>query len=122
MRPILIALFLAAGMCAAEPPIKDGLVLSLDATAVSGQGRPIDRWGSTRQILASARPLAQSGDEEAFIRFDGKDDFLATSAAPRTTTAMTVFILASARSNPGFFSGLFSCAPADANDYTGGLN
>jgi putative heme-binding domain-containing protein len=122
MRPLLIALFFTAGLCAAEPPIKDGLILSLDATMVSGQGRPIDRWGSARQILASARPVTQSDDEEAFVRFDGKDDFLAVSGEPRSASAMTVFILASVRSNPGFFSALFSCAPAGANDYIGGLN
>src|SRR5207237_8841155 len=117
MRPMLIALLLVATLHAGEPPIKDGLILSLDATAVAGQGRPIDRWGPARQILASARPVAQSGDEEAFVRFDGKDDFLAVTGPARATTAMTVFILASVRSNPGFFSGLFSCAPAGANDY-----
>src|SRR3954468_22823893 len=122
MRPILIALFFVAGLCAAEPPIKDGLILSLDATTVSGQGRPIDRWGPARQILASARPITRSGDEEAFLRFDGEDDFLPVNGPPRATPAMTVFILASVRSNPGFFSGLFSCAPVGANDYIAGLN
>lgn len=124
MRPLLIAFLFACGLpaFAAEPPTKEGLVLSLDATSVSGQGRPIDRWGPARQILASARPLAQSADEEAFVRFDGKDDFLSVASPPRASSAMTVFILASVRSNPGMFSGLFSCAPAGANDYTAGLN
>src|SRR3954471_8689912 len=122
MRTLLIALIFAAPIYAAEPPIKEGLVLSLDATSVSGAGRPIDRWGDARQILASARPTAQSGDEEAFVRFDGKDDFLTVANSPRATAGMTVFILASVRGNPGFFSGLFSCAPAGANDYTSGLN
>ncbi|HEY6225746.1 MAG TPA: hypothetical protein VI282_01360, partial [Verrucomicrobiae bacterium] len=65
---------------------------------------------------------AQSGDEESFVRFDGKDDFLSVANSPRATTGMTIFILASVRSNPGFFSALFSCAPAGANDYTAGLN
>jgi hypothetical protein len=122
MRPILIALLWVASLTAAESPIKDGLVLSLDARSVGGQSRPIDRWGPTRQILASARPIAQAGDEEAFVRFDGKDDFLSVAGLARNTPAMTVFILASVRGNSGFFSGLFSCAPAGANDYIAGLN
>src|ERR1051325_2089001 len=122
MRTLFIALLLVARLYAAEAPVKDGLILSLDAKSVSGVGRPIDRWGEARQILASARPIAQSGDEESFVRFDGKDDFLSVANSPRATTGMTIFILASVRSNPGFFSALFSCAPAGANDYTAGLN
>lgn len=121
MRAI-IALLLALPLCAAESPVKEGLILSLDAASVSGHGRPIDRWGPARQILASARPVTQGSDEEAFVRFDGKDDFLAVAGPARSSSAMTVFILASVRGNPGFFPGLFACAPAGANDYVGGLN
>jgi putative heme-binding domain-containing protein len=122
MRIALLALLFSATAFGAEPPIKDGLVLSLDATTVAGQARPIDRWGAARQILPNARPISQSGDDEAFVRFDGKDDFLAIENPARSTAGMTIFILASVRSNPGMFSALFSCAPAGVNDYVGGLN
>src|SRR4051794_35877644 len=112
MRSLLIpVLFVLSvlNLSGAEPPINEGLVLSLDATTVAARGQPIDRWGSARQFLPQARPVAQSGDGEAFVRFDGKDDFLAIEGSPRASSAMTVFILAAVRSNPGMFSALFSC-------------
>ena len=120
-RALLVGLMLCAPVFAAEAPVKLGLVLALDALDVAGQGRPVDRWGGARQISPAARPVTHAGDEEAFVRFDG-NDFLVASGAPRSTSAMTVFVLASVRSNPGFFSGMFACAPAGANDYIGGLN
>jgi putative heme-binding domain-containing protein len=122
MRSIFIALLFVPIITSAEPPVTEGLVISLDTTSVAGQGRPIDRWGPARQILANARPVSHSGDEEAFVRFDGKDDFLMVEGPARASAGMTVFILASVRSNPGMFSGLFACAPAGVNDYVGGLN
>jgi putative heme-binding domain-containing protein len=118
----LIALLVALPLLAAEPPVKEGLILNLDAAKAGGHGKAIDRWGPARQILASARPVAQGSDEEAFVRFDGKDDFLAVAGPARNSSAMTIFVLASVRSNAGFFSGMFACAPAGANDYVGGLN
>jgi putative heme-binding domain-containing protein len=122
MRFLFIALSFAVTLAAAELPVTNGVALWLDASLVTGQGRPIDRWGVARQVLPNARPMAQSGDDEAFVRFDGKDDFLVVESAPRSSSGMTVFILASARGNPGMFSGLFSCAPEGVNDYVGGLN
>ena len=144
MRPLwpLIAacvLFLTAAR-AAEPPVHDGLWLWLDAAAQrearqsasfpgTGHLQPVDFLLDTsghnrraRQLAPDRRPVLHSDGEAAFLKFDGKDDFLLVSANPETTAALTIFVLAAPRTNPGGFSAFLGSARTGQNDYTSGLN
>jgi putative heme-binding domain-containing protein len=125
---------------AAELSVKDGLLFHLDAANQStrrqsaglpsiGNGRPLDRWLDSSggplvatQPAAASRPVFRADDAEAFVRFDGKDDYLAIASAKRRMKEVTLFVLAAPRSNRGFFTGMFGGAVAGQNDYTSGLN
>ncbi|MES2709919.1 MAG: ThuA domain-containing protein [Verrucomicrobiota bacterium] len=123
-------------LSAGSAPVKNGLILELDAAAQAEarQGallnmRPVDQWLDSSggglvagQQAAGSRPVFRADGTEAFVRFDGKDDFLPITGPRRLTPAMTVFVLAAPRGNPGNFSALFSTAEAGKNDYTSGLN
>ena len=91
--------------------------------------RPVDRWLDTSgkkhhalQSLAAPRPAFNTVGDEAFLRFDGRDDFLVVSGGDASATNITVFVLAAPRTNGGNFSALFSTAAAGRNDYSSGLN
>ena len=136
----LALLLVATACCSAEVPVKDGLWLHLDAGGqaalrqTSGlspisNGRPLDRWLNASggalfatQPWAGGRPVFRAADTEAFVRFDGKDDFLSLASPHRRAGALTVFVLAAPRGNSGSFAGLFATAVAGQNDYTSGLN
>ena len=84
---------------------------------LDGSGNRYD----VRQPVLDARPRFISSAGAAFVRFDGKDDFL--SAAPGVAMdAATVFVVAAPRANPGYFRGLFALNRTGQNDYTTGLN
>lgn len=76
----------------------------------------------SHQPVADRRPLLVSDGETAYLKFDGKDDFLLFNGQRRSVTNLTVFVLAAPKSNEGDFSGLFATAPAGRNDYTSGFN
>ena len=125
---------------AADMPVKENLFLQLDAAnQVSlhkgdglpplANGRSLDRWldesGGRRvavQPWAGGRPIFRTDGTEAFVRFDGKDDYLSLSGPKRRAKELTVFVLAAPRSNKGLFSGMFASAAAGQNDYTSGIN
>ncbi len=125
---------------AAEPPVRDGLWLWLDASAQraarqsasfpgTGHLQPIDFLLDTsghqrraRQLGPENRPLFHSDGEAAFIKFDGKNDFLLVAGAPETTAALTIFVLAAPRTNAGGFSAFLGAARTGQNDYTSGIN
>src|SRR5688572_10766895 len=137
---MIAALALATAAHAAEPPVRDGLVLWFDASGQRsarqaaalpplGNGQPVDilldQAGRGRQALQHSperRPKFISDGTTAFLAFDGKDDFLAVSGARQLTPAVTVFVLAAPKSNAGNFTALFGTAEAGKNDYTSGLN
>ena len=141
MKAPFVAFALSASLAfAAEAPVKDGLLLHLDAASQSaarqsaglpaiGNGRPLDRWLDSSggplvatQPAAVARPVYRADEREAFVRFDGKDDVLVVPTAKRRMREVTVFMLAAPRSNRGLFTGFFGSAVAGQNDYTTGLN
>ena len=136
-----LALLFVATLCsAAEWPVKDGLWLHLDAVGQPAlrksaglpplaNGRPLDRWldasGGTlfaAQPWAAGRPVFRADDGEAFVRFDGKDDFLSVMGPRRRARELTIFVLAAPRGNGGSFAGMFASAIAGQNDFTSGLN
>ncbi len=136
----LLATLLCPWAPAAQATITDGLLLHLDAASQPAlrqaaklpplaNGSPLDRWlasaGSLPVALqpsTTARPAFRTDGAEAFLRFDGKEDFFSLSGTKRRSKELTVFILAAPRGNPGLFSGLFGTAVAGQNDYTSGLN
>ena len=141
MKATLLALaVLCSSAFAAELPVKDGLLLHLDAASQPAlrksaelpplsNGRPLDRWldSSARalvaaQPLATSRPVFRADEAEAFVRFDGKDDSLALSLGRKRVKELTVFVLAAPRANRGPFVGLFGSAVAGKNDFNSGLN
>ncbi len=125
---------------AATPPVTDGLILHLDAARQTElrqkaglpavlNGNSMDRWLDAGdpsrfagQPVANRRPVLRVDEQEAFLRFDGRDDFLSLSGPRREAQALTVFLLAAPQSNRGGFSGFFATAAAGENDYTTGLN
>lgn len=134
-----LALLSFVPLCAA-PPVTRGLILELNAKeqpalrmqaslSPLADGRPLERWlnsapdGMTvTQVLPTARPQYRVDKTEAFVRFDGKEDFLSLVGPRRLSAQATVFVLAAPRGNPGGFSAMFSTAVTGQNDYTSGLN
>ena len=124
----------------AAGPATNGLILHLEATNQAalrqaaelppmGSGSPVDRWLDARggplqatQPWGPGRPLFRADDTEAFMRFDGKDDFLSVQGPKRRLKEATVFLLVAPRSNSGGFSGFFAATSAGQNDYTSGFN
>src|SRR5712675_1680355 len=114
---ILLALVVSSSLAfAAEVQVKEGLLLHLDAAnqpalrktaelpSISS-GRSMDRWLDSSggslfavQTLAAGRPLYRSEEAEAFVRFDGKDDYLSISGPKRRAKEVTIFVLAAPRS------------------------
>lgn len=124
---------------AAEPPVRDGLVLWFDAAAQSAAReanslprinslQPVDILLSTNsaqqavQPVSERRPVFFSDETVAYLKFDGKDDFLSITGPRRLTPATTLFVLAAPQANSGNFSALFSTGEAGKNDYNTGLN
>lgn len=125
-----LPLLLASSVLAAEPPVRDGLFLWVDAGAQgSARQRPVDVVVDTSsrgvrgfQMAAERRPVLVSDGSAAYFKFDGKDDFLAFTGGKDSAAELTVFILAAPKANNGNFSGLFAAAATGKNDYTSGLN
>lgn len=150
MKPAFFTLFLVVFAEAArlsisaaevgEPPVKGGLWLYLDAAREPSMrkaaglppvanGLPMERWmdvvGGERAVVqpwAAGRPVYRNDEVEAFVRFDGKDDYLSLTGPRRRLKAVTAFVLAAPRSNRGGFSGLLGAGEIGRNDYTSGLN
>src|SRR5688572_4478433 len=132
MRTVRSVLLLAVLVCsgavrAAEVPVRDGLIFSLD---VSSQAQlraeksipPIGRLQAVDVVFDSVkgqramqsaperRPIFVADDETAFLRFDGKDDLLVCNPAVEKAEELTIFILAAPKGNDGMFSGVFGAA------------
>ena len=139
-RVFLLWLLTATTVMAAELPVRDGLILQLEASAQAGARQSaslpplrsfgpvdflLDGSGGQRevmQLVPERRPIFFSDANAAYLKFDGKDDFLALSGPRRSTPALTLFVLAAPKSNGGNFTALFGTAQLAKNDYTSGLN
>src|SRR5688572_23458232 len=115
-RSVLVALS-TASIVGAEPPVREGLVLWLDASAqVSARQaaalpptrnlQPVDLLldasGQSRNAIqpaAESRPKLITDGEVAYLQFDGKDDFLAVPLGRKLTPEATVFVLAAPKAN-----------------------
>ena len=102
---------------AALPALTSGQGVDL-AVGVRGDGTT----AFLRSEIVRQRPVWRSDGTAALLRFDGEDDFLALSGPRRLVPAVTVFVVAAPRSNPGFFRGFFALGEFGRNDYTHGLN
>jgi putative heme-binding domain-containing protein len=139
----LFLLMIPMTALAAELPVRDGLILHFDAAAQAalrqraglpflGRQQPMDLMldGSStnslaraaHQVIPDARPVFVTDGTSAFLRFDGKDDFLSLVNVHPPAEALTVFILAAPLTNGGNFSALFGATLFGRNDYTSGIN
>ncbi|HSI64960.1 MAG TPA: hypothetical protein VLE43_17670, partial [Candidatus Saccharimonadia bacterium] len=123
-----------------SPVVKEGLLLWMEAGNQASlrqsaslppllNRQAVDIWldGSgthtqAAQPVADRRPILVSSEDAAFLRFDGKDDFLSLMAGRKLAPAVTIFVLAAPKKNAGAFSALLSTAETGKNDYTSGLN
>src|SRR5436190_9050177 len=130
LSTILCRALVASAARAAAPPVRDGLVLWVDAAAQGTRSQQPAHTvldGSARglrgfQLVPERRPSLVSDGQAAYFRFDGKDDFLAFIGAKESAAELTVIVLAAPKSNPGNFSALCGMAATGNNDYTTGLN
>lgn len=141
--PLLSAHLVAAAVepwADAKLPTDKGLELWLDATRQSAArvarklpalnnnslvDALLDGSGQQRDLVqrvADAQPKFKTAGASAFLRFDGKDDFLAVANLRRAFTNCTVFVVAAPRANVGYFPGFLSFAATSQNDYTTGFN
>src|SRR5688572_19446021 len=100
-RAFLFWLLTAATVMAAELPVRDGLILQLEASAQAGARQsaslpPLRSFGpvdflldgsegqrEVLQLVPERRPIFFSDANAAYLKFDGKDDFLALSGPRR---------------------------------------
>jgi len=125
----------------AKLPIKDGLELWFDASRVAEarqaagfsvlrSGNGLDHWQDASgrghflfQPVREARPQLRRLAGSAFVRFDGKDDFLFGDLRPPVAFSnLTILILAAPFTNRGGYSGLIAWNKAGGNDYQTGFN
>lgn len=144
----VLLLLQTASLCAGESwtdsrlPIKDGLILWLDAGAQAEawkanqtksqplvDGLPLDLWfdgsDSRRHFIqrqASNQPIFRRSAGFASVRFDGENDFLSNGKPGQSVEQFTIVALAAPHSNPGGYSALLGAAAFGQNDYTSGLN
>src|SRR5262249_37865141 len=75
------------------------------------------------QALRDAQPRFLDAKQQAAIRFDGKDDSLRTSqSGTAMPSQMTVFVVASPRTNKGGFRALLSATETGKSDWATGFN
>src|SRR4051812_15066759 len=145
MKPLnlILLLLVSASISAAEAPMTDGLFFHLDSAAQRearraaslppfGNSQPVDFVLDTStnnslsfQPVPERRPVFISDGEAAYLKFDGKDDFLLWMRRARSINALkaaTIFVLAAPKANAGSFSGLLAMTESGKNDYTSGLN
>ncbi|MDB6071121.1 MAG: hypothetical protein JWL81_2292 [Verrucomicrobiales bacterium] len=135
----LSAAILTLSLAATAPALPPGLVVNFDAQSQEAARQkaslpplrhrsPVDRFleAGTQppavQADRAAMPAWQTDGTTAFLRYDGKDDYLLWNGPRRLSAEATIFILAAPKGNPGKFSALFSTAEAGQNDFTSGLN
>jgi putative heme-binding domain-containing protein len=121
-------------------PATNGLEVWLDASRQNdarqarqlpalADGRAVDFWFDASghrfdlaQRLPAARPRFKVSAGGPFVRFDGKDDFLAAVHLRRALTNATIFMVAAPRSNTGLFRALLGINASGRNDFLTGLN
>lgn len=135
---VLAPLIGAYGARTAEPdarlPVKDALLAWYDARQLIGAANEglVDRWpdasGNNHPATALPEPFqpllvveSKPNAENAYVRFDGADDFLVAQDLGKKRSA-TVFLVMRPIANGGEFRAVLSASPADRNDYQVGFN
>ncbi len=90
---------------------------------------PLDLWHDAsghkrtlRQPIPEARPKLFRTASEAFVRFDGINDYLLTAGLNGGLHETTIFILAAPHSNTNGFGAFVALNRDGSNDYSSGLN
>src|SRR4051812_46468669 len=120
-------------------PVKENISIWLDATRqpaawtenqrelASGDVLDVfyDASGNHRdfaQSVRDAQPKIIIADQQAAVRFDGKDDHLRLFQRGATLENATIFLVACVRSNGGGYRGFFAGNKTGTNDYHTGFN
>ena len=123
----------------AKLPVTDGLACWFDASAQKAaraalklppaQPAQLDWWldgsGNGRhasQPVADFRPVLKTSPGGTAVRFDGANDFFATTLPGLRPFEATIFFVAAPHVNPGLFRAFLSLHPPGQNDYVAGLN
>src|SRR5438046_494083 len=104
---LTLGLLVPPALWAADPTVRDGLLLWLDASAQTAARQAaslppirslqpvdilLDGSGHARQALQPApdrRPMFVSAGTAALLKFDGKDDFLSIAGPRQLSPALT---------------------------------
>ena len=145
LAALVVCLTAAHARAAAEKwadpalPVKGGVAIWLDATRQTAAwaehqkeitgGEPLDVFydasGNGRHFAQPAReaqPKLIVADQQAAVRFDGKDDHLRCFERGATWANFTVFLVASARTNGGEFRAFLAGNRTGVNDFLSGFN
>ena len=140
LRSCFLLLFVFTITAVAEIPIANGLLIHSDAglqtriraaagLPLIGNLQPVDfLFASSNnpsfftQTSPDRRPTLVFDGESAFLKFDGKDDYLNYSLPGKSIRELTIFLLAAPKENPGSFSAMLGVSTFGKNDYTAGLN
>ncbi len=114
-------------------PVTAGLELWLDAARANGDklaphDGKLEVWADAsghgrhlRQPVAAARPTRLPAGGSAVVRFDGLDDHLRAVKTTAEREAVTVFVVAAPRQNPGGFRGVLAFNADGKRDFETGL-
>src|SRR5687768_5905348 len=119
MKKWALFLFLAAGLIEAKGALPGGAILHFDVSQQregrSSRGLPgigntqpvdllVDSSDQKRLAMQGAperRPIFVTDGSSAYLKFDGKEDYLAVQSLPVARELM-IFLLAAPKENPGF--------------------
>jgi putative heme-binding domain-containing protein len=146
LAPVLALLGAVSTAVAIEPwaderlTVRDGLVAWFD-TSRQNAGREaaqlaplssgshadylLDGSGERRHLtqqVDSFRPTFRQNGSHSWLSFDGTDDFLPAVGWNLSLTNATLFVVATPRTNAGFFRAFLSFNRAGRNDYQSGFN
>ncbi len=120
-------------------PVRDGLVLWLDAAQVTTDanssdpaklqdGNPLAAWndlsGTGRNFEQAAdnfRPKLIKVGDAWVVRFDGDDDHLRFLGEQKDIQNASIFVVAAPHENPGEFRGLMAANASERRDYESGF-
>lgn len=102
-----------------------------DASTITLNGGTVSQWndksGNARHVSQATAVNQPTYNTTALngkpsLVFDGTDDFIANTATGIAATAnVSLFMVTTARQNPGNYRGFFSSSPLGGSDYTSGL-
>ncbi|MBA3311827.1 MAG: ThuA domain-containing protein [Planctomycetaceae bacterium] len=136
---VLSAAAIAEDDSAADLPVRDGLEIWFDASAItikaaeptetsSEEGTSLETWpdrsGNERHLsqkVQEARPQLIKVGKSHVVRFDGIDDHLRSVGSGHEVEAATIFLVGSPQKNSGSFRAFLAANAKDRNDFQSGF-